>query len=280
MSTAASIPPPEPPFIPDICLPADVGGAMTEIKAPANRQRSACPEAVKPLDHDAEGRWNQLSRTAKQDLLNEFAADELVFQLQCQAEREKKTNLPYDDEARRQVWGGIATRLASKTKFTSAPRREKPVAPSAGDTLRQASAFGCVTRSIEAYAILIGWVIPTVKDQRPLRLRAIKLMAWAEARKTAAGYESGFSLSDIIHASELAPGEDLLREAELQALYSPSPGPVSNGAGSELPTQKSKTQIPARVGRKKIHENAASKQKSYRARKKALRNTSETLQNA
>ena len=157
---------------------------------------------------------------------------------------------------------------------------EKPVAPSAGDTLRQASALGCVTRSVEAYAILIGWVIPTIKDHRLLRLRAIKLMAWAEARKTAAGYEAGFSLSDVAHASELCPGEDLLSEAELQALYPPSSSPVGSEASDGPPTEKSKTQIPARVGRKKIHENTASKQKAYRTRKKALRNTPETMQNA
>jgi hypothetical protein len=276
MNPAVSIPQPE-PFIPAVNLPAV---AMTEIKAQAKRQPSACPEALKSLDSDAEDRWNQLSRTARQDLLHEFAADELVFQLQCQVKREKKNNLPYDDGARLQIWDGISTRLASKTKFTSAVRREKPVAPSAGDTLRQASALGCVTRSVEAYAILIGWVIPTIKDHRLLRLRAIKLMAWAEARKTAAGYEAGFSLSDVAHASELCPGEDLLSEAELQALYPPSSSPVGSEASDGPPTEKSKTQIPARVGRKKIHENTASKQKAYRTRKKALRNTPETMQNA
>src|SRR5579862_6597856 len=152
MSTAVSIPS-APAFIPAMSLP---DGATAENKVPAKRQQSACPEALKPLDHDADDRWNQLSRTARQDLLHEFAADELVFQLECQTGREKKGDLPYDDQARLQIWDGVATRLASKTKFTSAPRREKPSVPSAGDTVRQASALGCVTRSVEAYAILIG----------------------------------------------------------------------------------------------------------------------------
>jgi len=164
MSTAVSIPPAQ-PFIPDMSLPAEVGGVMAEIKAPAKRQPSACPEALKPLDHNADDRWSQLSRTARQDLLNEFAADELVFHLQCQVKREKKNNLPYDDEARLQIWDGVATRLASKTKFTSAPRRERPVAPLAGDTLRQASALRTDRAEMDLRFLIfstpVGCQIPT-----------------------------------------------------------------------------------------------------------------------
>ncbi len=263
MSTAISIPQ-EPAFIPDMSLPVEVAGATAEVEAPAKGRVLDCPEALKSLDKNAEDRWRQLSRTARQDFLKEFAIDELVFRLQCQAERERRSDLSYDDDARTTIWDTVACRLGVKARFTK-PVTVEITKPHPGEALRQASGFGCVTRDVKTYATLIGRVIPTLKDQRLLRLRAIKLMAWAEARKTAAGYEPGFSLTDIVHASELAPGEDGLTDPQLQMRY-----PMPSSAGQEFP---------ARAGRKKIHDDAKAKQKAYRARQKALRNTPETMEN-
>ena len=117
MSTPVSIPQ-EPTTIPPLSLPAEVENAGAKLGAPARPQQVlVCPEELKFLDNNAEGRWNQLSRTACQDFLVEFAADELISQLRCQAERERKNNLPYDDEARLKVWDTVGTKLGVKSRF-------------------------------------------------------------------------------------------------------------------------------------------------------------------
>src|ERR1019366_1100915 len=77
-----------------------------------------CPEVLKSMDKNAEDRWKQLSRTAMQDFLNEFATDELIFRLQCQGERERRSNLPYDDNARTIIWDAVACRLGVKVRFS------------------------------------------------------------------------------------------------------------------------------------------------------------------
>ena len=263
MSTAISIPQ-EPAFIPEMSLPAEVEGATDGFEARAKGRVLDCPEALKSLDKNAEDRWRQLSRTARQDFLKEFAIDELVFRLQCQAERERRADLPYDDNARTTIWDTVSCRLGTKVRFTR-PATVERTSPHPGEDLRQASTFGSVTRDIETYATLIGRVISTLRDQRLLRLRAIKLIFWAEARKIAAGYEPGFSLMDIVHASELAPGEDGSTEAQLLVRY-----PMPSSAGQEFP---------ARAGRKKLYQNSTERQRACRARKRLSRNIPETVEN-
>jgi hypothetical protein len=296
VSTPVSMPQ-EPAVIPALSLPGEVEGATAEIEAPAKRRVLACPEALKPLDNNAEDRWNQISRTVRQDFLDEFAADELTFQLQCQAEREKKNNLPYDEEARLKIWDSVCTKLGVKGRFTQPVPAPVPCLKPLPDDDDSANAMARVWKPktwAEAIEIALPFLGRSIRNypldgipkteaehkavgeyQVLLQKKEIKLRAMVQA-----GHRPDHQGSDtpevdfIVSMAELTPAEAKMTPAELQISLQEYVNAQCERRGFVTAKAAGKPGRPkgAKDGKtvrrkNKKHENATARVRAYRQRK-------------